>query len=154
MYRRFLLYHHFYARPTPVILCEGKTDNIYIRCAIQAFTDDYLGLAEKQGSVIRLKVRLFNYSEHTKRLMGIAGGSGHFNNLIKDYRKNLKPFTASHAERFPVILLVDNDSGADGIYKVVKATTKTACDGKEPFYDVGDNLYVAPTPLGLPTPRR
>lgn len=63
--------------------------------------------------------------------MGIAGGSGHFNNLIKDYLKNLKPFTAPHAERFPVILLVDNDSGADGIYRVVKATTKTACDGKE-----------------------
>ncbi len=147
-YRRFLLYRHFYAPPTPVILCEGKTDNIYIRCAIQAFADDYPGLAEKQGSVIRLKVRLFNYSEHTKRLMGIAGGSGHFNNLIKDYRKNLKPFTAPHAERFPVILLVDNDSGADGIYKVVKATTKTACDGKEPFYYVGDNLYVVPTPLG------
>lgn len=148
LYRNFLIYRHFYSPPMPVILCEGKTDNIYVRCAIQAFVDDYAKLAEKKGDLASLKVRLFNYSDHTKRLMGIAGGSGHFNNLIKDYRKNLRPYTAPHAERYPVILLVDNDAGADGIYKVIRATTKNACDGKDSFYYVGDNLYVVPTPLG------
>lgn len=30
----------------------------------------------------------------------------------------------------------------------MKATTKTACDAKEPFYYVGDNLYIVPTPPG------
>ncbi|MBC9031828.1 RNA-directed DNA polymerase [Sphingomonas sp. JC676] len=41
LYRSFLLYHHFYASQMPVILCEGKTDNIYVRCAVQAFVADY-----------------------------------------------------------------------------------------------------------------
>ena len=148
MYRNFLLYRHFYAPQMPVILCEGKTDNIYIRCAIQAFVDDYAKLAVEKDKRIELKVRLFNYSDHTKRLLGIAGGSGHFNSLISDYRKNLKPFSAPHAERFPVILLVDNDSGAKGIYECVKTTTKKACDGKQSFYFLGENLYLVPTPLG------
>lgn len=147
LYKAFLLYRHFYAPSIPVILCEGKTDNIYVRCAMRAFADDYPKLADKKGDAVSLKVRLFNYSDHTRRLLGIAGGSGHFNNLIKDYRKNLKPFTAPHADRYPVILLVDNDAGADGIYKVVRAITKSPCDGKEPFYFIGDNLYVVPTPL-------
>ncbi len=147
VYRAFLLYRHFYAPSMPTVLCEGKTDNIYVRCAIQAFADDYAKLADKKGEAVSVKVKLFNYSDHTKRLLGIAGGSGHFNNLIKDYRKNLKPFTAPYAERFPVILLIDNDAGADGIYKVVRALTKGTCDGKDPFYFIGDNLYVVPTPL-------
>jgi RNA-directed DNA polymerase len=148
MYRKFLLYRHFYAPKMPVILCEGKTDNIYIRCAIQAFVDDYAKLAVEKDKRVELKVRLFNYSDHTKRLLGIAGGSGHFNGLINDYRKNLKPFSAPHAERFPVILLVDNDSGAKGIYECVKSATKQACDGQRPFYFLGENLYLVPTPLG------
>ena len=148
LYRKFLLFRHFYAPQMPVILCEGKTDNIYVRCAIQAFVADYSKLAVEKDKRVELKVRLFNYSEHTKRLLGIAGGSGHFNGLIIDYRRNLKLFSAPHAERFPVILLIDNDSGAKGIYECVKSTTKKACDGTDPFYFLGDNLYVVPTPLG------
>jgi len=148
LYRNFLLYRHFYAPQMPVILCEGKTDNIYVRCAIQAFIADYPKLAVEKDKLIDFKVKLFNYSDHTKRLLGIAGGSGHLNGLINDYRRNLKPFSAPQAERFPVILLVDNDSGAKGIYECVKSTTKSACDGKQPFYFLGENLYLVPTPLG------
>lgn len=148
LFRNFLLYRYFFAPQMPVILCEGKTDNIYVRCAIQAFVDDYAKLAVDKESRVELKVRLFNYSDHTKRLLGVAGGSGHFNALIKDYRKNLKPFSAPYAERYPVILLVDNDSGTKGIFECVKSTTKKACDGKKPFYFLGENLYLVPTPLG------
>lgn len=148
LFRDFLLYRHFYAPRMPVILCEGKTDNIYVRCAIHAFFQDYPKLAVEKDKLIDFKVKLFNYSDHTKRLLGIAGGSSHFNGLIKDYRKNFKPFSAPHAERFPVILLVDNDSGAKGIYECVKSTTRLPCDGTQPFYFLGENLYLVPTPLG------
>jgi hypothetical protein len=148
LYRNFLFYRHFYAPQMPVILCEGKTDNIYLRCAIQALFDDYPKLAVEKDKLIHLNIKLFNYSDHTKRLLGVAGGSGHFNGLIKDYRRILKPFSAPQAERFPVILLVDNDSGAKGIYECVKSVTKSTCDGKQPFYFLGENLYLVPTPLG------
>ena len=30
MYRQFLIYRGFYTAEKPVILCEGKTDNVYI----------------------------------------------------------------------------------------------------------------------------
>lgn len=79
--------------------------------------------------------------------MGIAGGSGNFKRLISKYSEIMKPFTAK-VERFPVILLVDNDSGAKDIYSCVKEKTKkSTVDGTESFYYLVDNLYVVPTPL-------
>lgn len=145
LYRNFLYYQHFYASPMPTILCEGKTDNIYVRCAIQALMADYGQLAQKEGDILKLLVRLFNYSDHTKRLMGLAGGSGHIKDLIANYRNHLKPFSAPGKGQ-PVILLIDNDSGAKAIYSCVQSITGNVCDGKEPFYFLGENLYLIPTP--------
>jgi RNA-directed DNA polymerase len=34
MYQRFLIYMNFFAAKLPVVLCEGKTDNIYLTHAI------------------------------------------------------------------------------------------------------------------------
>lgn len=146
-YRNFLLYKNCFAPYSPMILCEGKTDNIYIRCAIMALAEKYPGLVECKDGKSSLKISLFNYNDHTKRLMGVAGGAGQFNSFIVNYRKNLKPFKAKVA-RYPVILLIDNDSGAKSIFECIKNVTKKPCDGKDDFYLVVDNLYVIPTPRG------
>ncbi|USI75368.1 retron Ec67 family RNA-directed DNA polymerase/endonuclease [Sphingopyxis sp. USTB-05] len=148
VYRNLLFYRHCYASTLPTIFCEGKTDNVYLRCAILALAADFDRLAEVKDGTVDFKVKLFNYNEHSKRLIGVAGGSGQLHSFITDYRKNMKPFSAP-VTRQPVILLVDNDSGADGIFKCVKSITKNACDGKENFYFVTDNLYVVPTPLTM-----
>ncbi len=147
LYCQFLSYRHFYAPLMPVVVCEGKTDNIYIRCALEALARSYPTLAKQEKTKVELKIRLFRYTEITRRLMGIAGGSGNFKRLISKYSEIMKPFTAK-VERFPVILLVDNDSGAKDIYSCVKEKTKkSTVDGTESFYYLVDNLYVVPTPL-------
>ncbi len=145
LYRDFLNYRHFYAPTMPLILCEGKTDNVYVRYAIHALFADYPKLAQKDGETMQMLIRLFNYSDHTKRLLGLAGGTGHFNDFISNYRKNMKRFSAK-GERRPVILLIDNDSGAKRIFSCVKSATGAVCDGKAPFYFLGENLYLVPTP--------
>lgn len=145
LYRNFLYYRHFYAPPLPMILCEGKTDNIYLRCAIQQFASDYRQLAQKESDAIKLRVRLFNYSDHTKRLMSLGGGTGQIKDLLSNYSKIMKPFL-SMGERNPVIVLIDNDSGAKSIFSWISSTTGKRCDGKESFYYLGENLYLVPTP--------
>lgn len=145
LYRNFLYYRHFYAPPLPMILCEGKTDNIYLRCAIERFAADYGQLAQKEGDSVKLRVRLFNYSDHTKRLMNLGGGTGQIKDLLSAYRQIVKPFSAM-GERNPVIVLIDNDSGAKSIFNWIRSITGKPCDGKEPFYFLGENLYLVPTP--------
>ena len=46
MYRQFLIYRDFYTAQTPVILCEGKTDNVYIKHAIRSLAAQFPDLAE------------------------------------------------------------------------------------------------------------
>lgn len=47
MYRRFLLFTEFFTAPAPVIICEGKTDNIYILHAIRS-----LPMVHKRGEEV------------------------------------------------------------------------------------------------------
>jgi RNA-directed DNA polymerase len=63
MYRRFLIYTDFYAAETPVIVCEGETDNVYLTHAIRSLAGEFPDLAETTNEgKIRLKVRLYKYA--------------------------------------------------------------------------------------------
>ena len=88
--RQFLIYRDFYTAPMPVILCEGKTDNVYLKHAIRSLTTQFPELAqidEKGG--VRLKVRLYKYARrNTSRILGLNdGGTGHMPKFIGNYKK-------------------------------------------------------------------
>ena len=46
MYKQFLIYKDFYAAETPVIICEGGTDNVYLTHAIRSLAAQFPDLAE------------------------------------------------------------------------------------------------------------
>jgi len=148
IYRRFLLFKEFYTASAPVIICEGKTDNVYLVHAIRRLASDFPKLAsiEKDGA-IKLLTRIFRYSDtSTGKILGITGGAPCLKNFINLYRAETKQFTAPG--RFhPVILLVDNDSGANEIYSTLKQIVKPPPTRNDPFVHVFGNLYVVPTPL-------
>ena len=147
VYRRFLFFKNFYASPNPLIICEGKTDNIYLKAAIHQLADAHPYLAEKkEKGKISLKVCFFRRSATTGRILGLAGGTGEFINVIKMYTTEIKHITAP-GKKQPVILLIDNDDGAKGIYSYVNNLTKTVVDSKSAFIFVTENLYIVPTPL-------
>ncbi|MBF6568028.1 MAG: hypothetical protein IVW54_04030 [Candidatus Binataceae bacterium] len=149
LYQRFLIYTTFYAAETPVIICEGKTDNVYLTHAIRSLAKDFPDLAEitTQGE-IRLKVRLFKYPRSsTARILGLnAGGSSSLANFIYTYKKETDKIKAS-GENNPVIILYDSDSGAKKIRNVLTKATGTTVQGSEPFVRAIRNLYAVPTPL-------
>jgi len=150
MYRRFLLFKEFYAASAPVIICEGKTDNIYILHAIRslATTHPQLAMAKTDGT-IKLNVRIYKYSgTSTGRILGINGGSTDLGRLMVVYKSEIARFTAP-GNQHAVVILIDNDSGAIPIYKIVKELTGTKPGGTEMFVHVTGNLYLVATPLKL-----
>jgi len=148
LYRRFLLFNEFYAAQRPVIMCEGHTDNVYLVHAIRSLAAAYPTLAalNADGSV-KLNVRLLKYSGHgIGRILGISGGSANLAKFIWLYEKARKTFSAPGMQQ-PVILVIDNDSGAAPVYKSVANITGKKPTGTEASIHVFGNLYVVPTPL-------
>jgi retron-type reverse transcriptase len=144
-YRDFLFHKEFYASDVPVILCEGKTDNIYLKCAIRKLWPKVPGLAQKSGNTIKFKVRFMSYTDTTARMLNLSGGSGELNLLISLYNREWKKHLAGHLKQ-PVIVVVDNDAGSKGLFSAIAAVTKKPVTGMEKFIHVCRNLYVVPMP--------
>lgn len=151
MYRQFLIYRDFYTAETPVILCEGKTDNVYIKHAIRRLVASFPNLAElDQENKIRLKVRIYKYAKSsTGRILGLNdGGTPHITKFISNYKKDTDKFNAPGLKN-PLIILIDNDTGANPICSTVQQVRpdKKAVNRTDPFTHVVKNLYIVPTPL-------
>lgn len=152
LYRRVIYFDAFYAPERPVIVCEGKTDNTYLKNAIHRLSPKYplLSGLDSEGKS-QLKIRLFKYADRrTTSITKLGGGVGGLCHLIKHYKADiLNKFSAPRPE-YPVILLIDNDSGADAVYGAIAGVLNMQKPkGKKPFIRVYNNLYVVPTPLGL-----
>jgi len=149
-HRKFIFYKDFYASTTPTIICEGKTDNIYLHAAIYSLSAKYPQLVETSADGSKkLKIKLFKYTDQIKRLMGLTGGSGELMKFMSSFTKECAFFKAPNGMK-PVIMVIDNDHGASDIYTKIQAIKKLRSkpDGSDELHYIGQNLYVLPTPLG------
>jgi RNA-directed DNA polymerase len=148
LYRRFILFNEFYAAQRPVLMCEGNTDNVYLVHAIRSLAATFPTLATVNADgTIKLNVRLLKYSGHgAGRILGISGGSATLAKFVWLYEKARKTFSAPGMKQ-PIILVIDNDSGAKSVYKSISTIIKKQPTGAEPSIHVFGNLYVVPTPL-------
>lgn len=160
-YRRFLLYTIFYDNDLPLILCEGKTDGVYISNAVHQSKQNFPMLVQRneQNKHI-LAFRLLKYARRHKKkknvylpnfstvsiLGGGSGGGGNLGRFIRAYHDEIKRFKASMGKS-PVIFIVDNDKGGKSVYNVVKDLFKKSITGHEPFVHVFANVYIVPVPL-------
>lgn len=149
LYRDFLFYKHFVAPVRPLLVCEGKTDNIFIKLAIRKLLSLYPMLGGMTGSGFGYKINFFNHSKIANDVMKLGGGVGGMQMLVNDYTKYLKRFTHLPLS-FPVILLVDNDT--TDIFNSIKNTfgKVVSLTSTSPFYHLSHNLYLVKTPeLGV-----
>lgn len=153
MYRRFLLYKWFYKADSPIIVCEGITDNIYLLHAIRSLSHTFPELASKQpDGTIKLKVRFFRYPQKsngqmtsTGRILGLTGGSACLGQLLLKYKDEAQRFNQT-GKTYPVILILDNDSGASNVYSILKEITGAYADKDAAFVHAIANMYVIATP--------
>lgn len=147
LYRRFLIYRNIYVAEKPTIICEGKTDNIYLQCAMKSLAISFPTLATILENKPKLIVRLFKYPQtSTGRIMGLTGGTGSFLKFIPAYAKELTRFKAPGMQQ-PVILLMDRDDGASKVLSMLRNQFHRSTNADEAFIHACGNLYVVTTPL-------
>ena len=150
LYRTFLFFKYFVSLNQPLLICEGKTDNIFLKLAIRNLLVSYPMLAATVGSKFKYKISFFSHSKTANEVMKLGGGVGGMQLLVQDYTKYLKRFTylpLSH----PVIILVDNDT--TNIFDSIKKTfgKSISLNTTSPFYHLSHNLYLVKTPEIAPT---
>jgi len=149
LFQKFLDYADLYGIEKPVLLCEGVTDNIYLKAAIQSLAPKYPTLTTAAGE---LKVKLFKYTRSSAALQQLSGGGGGLGVLAYAYPQRVRKFKSGG--KHPLILIGDNDEGSEKLFGAVKAKTGKKVDGSEPWYYLGQNMYVVPIPKvgGIDTP--
>jgi len=149
MYRRFLMFKEFYAAESPIVICEGKTDNVYLTHAIRSLAKEYPQLADVSAEgEISINLRRYRYAgSSTGRILGINGGAPNLSKFIHNYKDDVKRFKAPNAMRHPVIILVDNDSGAGPVFSAVKSITHAKPSREDEFMHVYKNLFLVTTPI-------
>jgi RNA-directed DNA polymerase len=148
-YKRFLLYKNFYVAHAPTIVCEGKTDPVYVTQAIRSLAVEYPDLADIDAAgKVTLKIRRFRYTEtSTGRILGLGGGTGDLKNLLTAYYKEAAKFTAL-GMKSPVIVLVDNDHAGRTVFSAAKQIMRHPHElsTENVFAHVFKNLYLMATP--------
>jgi retron-type reverse transcriptase len=144
VYADLLNYLSFFGQAQPTIVCEGKTDNVYIKCALRSLAAHYPTLVQVAGTRKNLLVQLFKFTKTAETVQHISGGASQLHNLLSNYRKMTKNFKGT--PKHPTILVVDNDSGPEKLFKHLSNLLKKPVDGSDPYYFVYENLYVVPVP--------
>lgn len=146
---RFWFFRTFVVPTRPVIVCEGVTDNIYLRNAIRSLSPAFPTLGTMTQKGFEFGVALFSYDNVVHKILDMTGGIGPLLKFIHGYRKCLK-YYAYKPLAHPVIVLVDNDSalGAKNCAALKKHFGVNITHGSiDSFFHLTDNLYLVKTPL-------
>ena len=148
LYRRFLIFKDLYSAPRPVIICEGKTDNVYLLHAIKSLAVNYPILASiTTAGKVQIHIRLLKALDSSiGTILHLGHGASDLDRLAKQYAEEILRFKA-HGMEQAVVLLMDNDDGADEMYKLAKDLTGKNVSRAEPYFHLVGNLYVVVTPL-------
>ncbi|GAB2876290.1 hypothetical protein GCM10027046_00050 [Uliginosibacterium flavum] len=81
----------------------------------------------------------------------MSGGASVVRHFITDYIKSVKK-TLAPINPNPLIVLLDNDSGGQVFYSLIKEYSgkKTSATGMDDFYHLAANVYVVFTPIDKP----
>jgi len=147
IYMQFLFYKYFVSFPQPLIICEGRTDNIYLKYGIRHLSDLYPHLGHDADNGFKPTITLFSYKNNVHRILELTGGSGTLQKFMGNYTKNMKRY--QHRPLYqPVIMLIDNDSAVTDLKGNLKKLfdVDVSLISTEPFYHLTDNLYLIKTP--------
>lgn len=147
-YSDFLYFKTFFNNAKPTIICEGPTDNIYLKCAIRSKHHNVPSLVttSTKSKKVSLLCGFYNYSKTAQAVTKLTGGANPLKTFIETYAVNFARFKASSASH-PVIAVVDNDRANNGLWSMLKNKYGViGADGSADFYHVTKNLYIVPIP--------
>jgi RNA-directed DNA polymerase len=147
LYHRFLFYKNFVALDKPLIIPEGKTDTIYLKGAITKLSTFHPKLGKIEDKKLKLNVRFLNQTSTVHDVLQLGGGTGDFKFFMLRYEELIRSYKHCPLAH-PVILLIDNDDGANEIFSVAKqlGVTNLSHLSTAAFYKLKYNLYLVKTP--------
>jgi len=150
-YSKFLFYKYFYGNSPISILVEGKTDIVYLKCALTRLEMHFPQFSKQNNN----NCSPFIFSKNTKKLkyfLELDGGSDFlckFANKYDNYYSLHFDYSQKKAKS-PVIIIADNDDGQKKLINYLSETLKlgTKVEIKESkFLHIFHNLYLVLTPL-------
>lgn len=164
LFRRFMFYKLFAAPLKPLIICEGAGDVSHINLALKNLYASFPNLIERKVSAagaisFPLKVKFYSNKKTTNEILDIELGNG--TSQMPKFIQRLKVIISlGHfwEPEHPVIILVDNDSGAHEIFKAIGKANNSfsgknaiTLNSNDDFYKIYQNLYLIklPTIKGL-----
>ena len=96
LYKRFLFFKDFYSAQRSTVVCEGKTDNIYLLHAIKSLAAKYPKLANLTlNNKATLNIRILRTFESSAgRILHLAQGWSGLKGFIESYVSELQKFKA------------------------------------------------------------
>lgn len=152
-YSKFIYYKYFHGHSRPTIITEGKTDRVYLKSALHSLYASHSELFKKtnpdEPPIIDLNI--YKSDEKSSYLLNMSGGTPDLKKFIERYRDESSSYYGSKA-KYPVIMLLDNDSGPNDILNFLKNKVKSCPDDVDvmrrmSFIHVFLNLYIVLTPL-------
>ena len=90
LYARFLFYRYFVRLDRPLIICEGKTDNVYLKYAIRQMPAFHPKLGKFSDQIFESTLAFFNHGNQARELLKIKGGTGDQNTCSFVIRKTFR----------------------------------------------------------------
>jgi hypothetical protein len=147
LHAKFLFFKYFVRLKKPIVVCEGKTDAVYLRLASMFLPKFHPMLGEIKGGIFTSAISYFSYTNSANRILGISGGTGHLKYFLTSYKRRIGDFPFCPIE-YPVIVFIDNDKAGNDVLKAVNGAYGLKIDlkSKDPFYKIYANLYLVKTP--------
>lgn len=134
LYNKFLFYKYFVALDKPLIICEGKTDNTYLKCAISILKDNTSPIKNTDGKTV---INFFNRTKTNSEILKMAEGTSGLEYIVDIYNRYLSKFNHSPLEH-PVIMIADNDPAGRGLLQKARKVFKHDITDGRAF----KNLYI------------
>lgn len=147
VYYGLVFFKNFVNPSRPVVICEGPSDVVYLKCAIRKNVAAFPKLGSTIGGNPTLNITLFKYSKQSRDLLQLRGGTPDLKFFIEAWKVKFEKYGYRPAEH-PVIVLIDNDDGAKEIFKLLKGKFGITIDFATtlPFYHIHGPLYLVKTP--------
>lgn len=145
IFKTLLFLKYFVANTKPIVLCEGKTDIIYIKLAIKKIIEEYPLLANKEDEKLNYHISFLKTdSKNIDEVLELGGGADKFKHLINTYKAMINKCPA-WSPKNPVIILVDNDKKGE-VLQLAKTKKESPNNTSSNFIYVMHNLYVLQLP--------
>ena len=123
LYGKFLFYKHFINIDKPIIFTEGKSDVVYLKCALKNLKDSYSNLIEVVGDKFNFKINFFKTTNVFKDVFSFSEGTSGLEYMMNYYKRKIDSFNIPN-HNMPIIIILDNDKGAKGIKKLLEISNE------------------------------